>query len=174
VAFDAKRFKAACHQRAMNVAIIATEKPFKATLVTEHCAAFPFDDADECYVIVVIGSKGQTAKAISDNSYFSLSLLAFSQMGFARSIYAGNIPHLSFHQMHNIPYVAHANAAFLCSVDRTVPAASNLIVIGHVFRVIISDKPGKPLVNYLESYCSINNKRYPVRDPAISNPRLIE
>lgn len=172
MAFGGNKFKSACHQRAMNVAILATGSPFHAIIVTEHSAAFPKDDSEDCYIQVVIQSGSKMLDAINENEYFSLSFLAHSQMQSARDVYEGNHPAVKFETKHRLPYVERANSVLLCSLKTTVDLGGNTLVIGHVFDAIITEEPTKPLVNYIKSFCSVDEERTPVHSDKVKNPRL--
>lgn len=178
----AKAFKDACHERATCVAILTTKiagtakGPIKATVVTEHSAAFPPTDEAECYVSVVIGAKGEALKAITERGYFELSFLSRSQLDVAHAIY--NMDLVRFREirwriLHQVPYIKEANASIVCSVKQIVPVGPNSIVVGHVMDIVKAKSPGKPLVNYQRSFRSVDDDAIEVKHPPRArNPRL--
>lgn len=174
VPFTAKGFKDACHERATCVAILTTKiagtarGPIKATVVTEHSAAFPPSDESECYVSVVIGAKGEALKAITERAYFGLSFLSRSQLDVANAIY--NIDLVKFREikwgiLHQVPYIKEANASVVCSVKQIVPIGPNVIVVGHVMDVVRAKAPKKPLVNYQRSFRTVDDDAIEVKHP---------
>lgn len=167
------KFKAACHQRAMNVAILATgHDPLHAIVVTEHSAAFPQDDTDECYIQVVIKSDSKILAFIERNKSFSLSHLAHSQMQTAIEIYETKFPEMEIESQNQIPFVKNANAVLFCHLEKTVDLGGNTLIVGRVYEVIMAETPGKPLVNYKKDYCSVDDDRKPVHSDKVDNPRL--
>jgi hypothetical protein len=172
MAFGGNKFKSACHQRAMNVAIVAAGDPVCARVVTEHSASFPDKDGEDCYIHIAVKSDGEVLATIQKTKYFSLSLLTYSQMQDARDIYAGNVPHSKVTARHHVPYFVEANTVLICSLFKTVDLGVNTLIIGHVFEAIIADTPEKPLVNYIKYYCSVDDERMPVENPNVKNTRL--
>jgi hypothetical protein len=173
MAFGGNKFKAACHQRAMNVAILATgEDPLHAIVVTEHSAAFPKDDSDDCFIQVVIRTSGKILKLIEENKFFSLSHLAHSQMQTAIEIYETKFPQMEIESQNKVPYVKNANVVLFCRLEKTFDLGGNTMIIGRVFEVIMAETPEKPLVNYKEDYCSVDDDRKSVHSDKVDNPRL--
>ena len=141
-------------------------------LVTEHSAAFPNKDHEDCFVQIVVKSGGDMLNAIDKNKYFSLSLLAHSQLQVALDIYLKQSIEMNFETRHHVPYVKNANSVLLCSLKQTVELGINTVVIGHVFDAMIANEPGKPLVNYTMNFCSVDDERMPVPNSKNQNSRL--
>ena len=170
--FSYADFKAVCHKRAMTPAILTVDvEPLKATLVTEHNASFPVSVSRECYISVVVGAKSRTFDALKRKEYFGLSLLNENQIHIAQSIYAGGISSLPWVKQHNINYLDNTNA-ILCSLETTFQLGPNMLVVGHVFKVVNDHNDHPPLINYNKHYCKIDGTRIPVHDETVENERL--
>jgi flavin reductase (DIM6/NTAB) family NADH-FMN oxidoreductase RutF len=178
MAFTTKDFKIACHYRAMSVAIVTASRPnFKATVVTEHSAAFPLDDQDECYVTLVVPTHSATLQAIKTSQFFALNYLRRSQLWMAEATYKllKAKDKIQWFTRHNIPYLPSANAAVFCSYYRELNLGLNTLVIGHALDARLGNKPTAPLVNHHQDYRSVGGKRVPVTHPRRRrNPRLTE
>jgi len=174
--FTTRGFKNACHERATGVAIITSGHPVHATVVTEHAAAFPPNDDDECYVSVIVGTNGSTHRAVVASQYFALSYLSCAQVDIVDAIYNMRIKQMSkirWSERHNVPYVSGSNAAVLCSLKQQVTVGPNTILVGHVLDVVLADRADKPLVNYRRTFRSVDDNAIPVRHPRHGrNPRL--
>jgi len=169
--FDQGTFKAACHRRAMTAAIVAMGEPFKATLITEHSAAFP-ERESQCYVQFFVSTESRTCQALKENRHFSLSLLARRQLAFAKRVYGGMAARRDFEHVGDIPFVSKAASVLLCTVTDRVRIGVNQQVVGHVFDAFFPTEAIRPLVNFERSYCSVNNERHRAEIEGVANFRL--
>lgn len=177
--FSTEDFKAACHRRATGVAVVTVDKPrFKAAVVTEHSAAFPSGDEDECYVTLILNSHSETLRAINKSRYFALNYLRDSQLWIAESIYRllkNDFKKIAWLKYYNVPYLPSANASVICSVFTITPLGENSLVVGHVMAVHSTGKKSKPLVNHNQAWCSVARPYKRVTHPRRTrNKRLLK
>lgn len=181
--FTTEHFKNACHERATCVAILTARgvgpdggDAVRATVITEHTAAFPRSDVDECYVSAIIGFGGGAHIALQQAGYFGLSFLGRHQYEIAEDIYKLRrrpFEKIRWAHSHRIPYLEGSNAAILSSVCSEVILGSNVLIVGHVLSVIPPQASSKPLVNYQRTYRSVDDNAIPVTHPRRRrNPRL--
>lgn len=178
-----RNFKDACHHRATGVAILTTTLPIvgggrtvHATVITEHAAAFPPNDAEECYVTATLRTDSSSLKAIRESRYFALSYLSRDQVNIAEAIYhmrMKDFRKIKWSERHQVPYLEGCNAAVVCSLKQYLPVGPNTLVVGHVMDVFLAPTPSKPLVNYQRTFRSVDDNAIQVTHPrGRKNPRL--
>jgi flavin reductase (DIM6/NTAB) family NADH-FMN oxidoreductase RutF len=182
--YTTARFKEACHHRATAVAIITIAIPsfeegeagpietarrrVQAAIITEHSAAFPAQDSDECYVSAILQTNKLPYQSLKKQRYFGLSYISRAQVEIAKDIYLARKNALSkvrWSDRHQIPYLEGSNAAVLCSFFGEVTLGPNVLVVGHVLDVIVGPQPHKPLVNYQRTFRSVDDDAIIVTHP---------
>jgi flavin reductase (DIM6/NTAB) family NADH-FMN oxidoreductase RutF len=174
VPFTTRNFKDACHHRATGVAILTTpftsagQRIVHATVITEHAAAFPPNEADECYVTATLRTDGSPLRAIREGRYFGLSFLRRSQINIAEAIYHMRMKEfkkIKWSERHLVPFLDGCNAAILCSLKQDIPIGPNTLIVGHVLDVVLGATPSKPLVNYSRTFRTVDDNAIPVTHP---------
>jgi flavin reductase (DIM6/NTAB) family NADH-FMN oxidoreductase RutF len=151
-----------------------TDRPYRATVVTEVSAALPFEggvESRDSFATVMLRLEFRTAKAVRETQRFSLSIMPWEETEAVRQIYRGNKKSIQISYRGTLPYAANANASIFCLLDKVVDVGGHQLFIGRVTDATISNSRRRPLVNYNKCYCSVSDC-VSVQDPEVKNSRL--
>jgi flavin reductase (DIM6/NTAB) family NADH-FMN oxidoreductase RutF len=176
--FTVEDFKAVCHSRATGVALLTVAKPqFKVMVCTEHSAAFPKRKDGEVFVTAIVTALSATLTGMRESGFFAINYLRQSQRPLAQRIYGlRTSKHVKKSHIHHVPYLPGANAALICSLSDTLELGEdNVLVVGSVLGFHLHKRPGKPLVNFDETWCGVGGPFVNVEHPSYgTNDRLTQ
>ena len=146
------RFRQAISRFSTGVAVITTRTPDGLAGMTASAVASL--SMDPLQLLVCIGTKLPTCKAIAESGYFAVNVLGEGQEHLAKHFATRGVDKFAGVELRedsDVPVLTDAIAHFICAVGGALPGGDHTIVVGDVLRC--DHVPGaNPLVYFASAF----------------------